>query len=268
MYIRFELSDVDWSKAGQASFVPPPMRDQYLNSLGFAQEYFIEEQVRRGRLFLIHIDDSLAGYYIECEKILLEFFVSSHYRSNLEEIFEAVLSHTKMERIYCKSFDSLLLKCCIRKELPYKAGGILFREYGPNFTTVSGTGDFKVRWAETSDREQLSKFDDLADSPDELERMIEGRNLNLFYSDETLIGCGYIFRIINGRNWFDIGMWVHPDLRGRGYAKQIVNYQKGFCLENDFSPVCGCAAGNIASKKVLEACGFIASHDLIVFDIS
>lgn len=237
-----------------------------MDELPYSQEYFLEEKVARGEPSFICIDKARAGYYILSEEgVLLEFFLSSHFRTIAEEIFLSVLEHTGVKQVYCKSFDSLLLKCCFRAKLSYEPGGILFRDYSPNFATMGGAGDLHVRQATMDDLDALLPFEDLAEDREELERMIQGNNLNLFYLGEQFIGCGYIFHIVENKNFYDIGMWVHPEKRGRGHARAIVNFQKRYCLENDLVPVCGCAADNRASKKVLENCGFISRHDLVTF---
>ncbi|MCA9813504.1 MAG: GNAT family N-acetyltransferase [Candidatus Obscuribacterales bacterium] len=242
------------------------LRHQYIDELPYSQEYFLEEKVARGEPSLIYIDKSRAGYYIEGEAgTLLEFFLSSHFRADAEEIFLAVLEHTRVKQVFCKSFDSLLLKCCLRAKLPYEPGGVLFRDYSATFATMGNAGDLKARQATLEDLDALLPFEDLAEDREELERMIRGNNLNLFYLGEELVGCGYIFHIVENKNFYDIGMWVHPEKRGQGHARAIVNFQKRYCLENDLVPVCGCAADNIASKKVLEKCGFISRHDLVTF---
>lgn len=242
------------------------LRHQYLDELPYSQEYFLEEKVARGEPSFIYIDKSRAGYYIEGEEeVLLEFFLNSHFRTAAEEIFLSVLEHSRVKHVYCKSFDSLLLKCCLRAKLSCEPGGILFRDYSPTFATMGGARDMHVRPATMEDLDILLPYEDLAEDRDELERMIQGNNLNLFFLDEELIGCGYIFHIVENKNFYDIGMWVHPEKRGRGHARAIVNFQKRYCLENDLVPVCGCAANNVASKKVLESCGFISRHDLVTF---
>ncbi len=49
---------------------------------------------------------------------------------------------------------------------------------------------------------------------------------------------------------------THPDYRGLGYAKAVVQKVTAYALQNDWLPVYFVNAENIASIKTAEACGF------------
>jgi RimJ/RimL family protein N-acetyltransferase len=73
---------------------------------------------------------------------------------------------------------------------------------------------------------------------------------------------------MENRDFYDIGMWVNCDFRNKGYAARIIAHLKGYCLEHNVVPICGCAVDNLASRKTLEKNGYISKHDLIEFEIS
>lgn len=89
----------------------------------------------------------------------------------------------------------------------------------------------------------------------------------MYCLDNQLIGCGFLIRSMDNREFYDIGMWVNSVYRGKGFATRIISHLKGYCLENNMVPICGCAVDNKASKKTLEKNGFFSKHDLIEFRV-
>lgn len=52
------------------------------------------------------------------------------------------------------------------------------------------------------------------------------------------------------------------------YARQIVGYLKRRCLADGQTPICSCAIDNAASRKALEANGYVAMHGLLEYRFS
>lgn len=105
----------------------------------------------------------------------------------------------------------------------------------------------------------------MSESEEELVGMLEQRQITIFQNGVTLIGCGFFIPIIDQRPYVDLGMWVHPDFRGRGFAKQIISQLKTRARSQGLVPICGCASDNVASRHALEANGFRSQHQLIEF---
>ena len=89
----------------------------------------------------------------------------------------------------------------------------------------------------------------------------------VYVEDEAgrLVGCGYLIRVRPDRDWRDLGMWVPSALRRRGYARRILADLKDWCLREGWRPCCGCAADNVASRRALEANGFVSRHAVLSF---
>jgi RimJ/RimL family protein N-acetyltransferase len=89
----------------------------------------------------------------------------------------------------------------------------------------------------------------------------------LLYKDDYIIGCGFLIQIHPDYKFYDLGIWVNPEDRRKGYALQIMLYMKALCLKNNWIPICGRDIQNIASQKTLEKAGFIGKHSLIEYQV-
>ena len=243
------------------------IRENYFKTIQLSQELFIEWIVTKGKYYKIIQDREIIGYVIISEEnILVEFHVIVEYVAKKEEIFLQVLNQFSIKKAYCKSFDSLLLTCCLTYSKSSGIIGTIFREY-TNTTSCDWDNSLFVRIAEEKEIPFLLTFDsELYESPEELDYMVRNKMVYLFEKGEQLIGCGYLIKILPDKNFYDIGMWTNPDFREQGYATKIIAYLKKYCFQNNYIPVCGCAVDNIASRKVLERNGFISRHCIVEFD--
>jgi predicted acetyltransferase len=244
------------------------LRQDYLNSLPEFQELYMELLVEEALIYKIISDDSLAGYAAKTKgDILVELFIKNNYIPISSLIFQQIIHDLTIRSIYCKSFDHVLLNCCLMGNYSYKLIGSLFREYIE--TAKVPIGDLNVQTASEKDYSFLLQQEgELYETPEELRKYVDGNNIILFQKENELLGCGYLIKIHSGFDYYDIGMWVNPSFRKQGIATLIISYLKDKCLTNHWKPICGCAIDNIASQKTLERNGFLCKHKLIEFIIS
>jgi RimJ/RimL family protein N-acetyltransferase len=242
-----------------------PLRINYLNSLSEFQELYLELFINDSNIYQIHFNGIFIGYAIvTIDNILVEFYINDRFVSISSDVFETIVTDLSIQTIYCKSFDSLLLNCCLIKSYQYKLKGNLFRDYFD--TDKISTNDLTIRFAGIKDYPFLLQQEgELYETPEELERFVNGNNIIMFQKDGQLLGCGYLIRVHANYNYYDIGMWVNPGYRKQGIATLIISYLKETCLTNNWKPICGCAIENIASRKTLEKNGFVSKHKLIEF---
>ena len=241
------------------------LREEYLDSIKESQELYVEFLVDSGDYFLLQDRIGVTlGYFITFhQNILVEFYVRKEYVSRCESIFRFVVHRQKIKRVFCKSFDSILLKCSLGQFSNHKLIGVLFRNLDP-VNNINLT--IEIRNPSMSDFEAISKVKEgLFDDDQEIKQYIENKNMLVYEKDGAFIGCGIFQRINENRRYFDIGMLVHPAHRKQGYGAEIITSLVTFCHSNNWMPVCGCAVENIASRKTLEKAGFISFHDLIEF---
>ena len=70
-----------------------------------------------------------------------------------------------------------------------------------------------------------------------------------------------------------LGVWIsYPcpsgqrNFRCRNVGESVISHLKETCLKAGYTPIAGCAADNIASRRTLEKCGFMTKHCAIVFE--
>lgn len=240
------------------------MRNDYLGSLPEFQELYLELMVPGADFYTIGSNTQIIGYVIISDRVLIEFYLIGKFIPYCPEIFKQIIKRLSGGSIYCKSFDSLLLNCCLVQSLHYKLIGEHYRDF--YITDIAISKNLNYRMAIEEDIPFLLKQEDgLYETPDELNMFTRGQNISMFYNGAEFIGCGFLIKVHPGWDYYDIGMWVHPSFRNKGYATQIISVLKGICLNNNWKPVCGCDINNIASQKTLEKCGFFSKHKLIEF---
>lgn len=241
------------------------LREDYLDSIKDSQELYVEFLVDSGDYFLLQDKIGVTlGYFITFnQNVLVEFYLLKDYLANCESIFRAVVKRFSIKRVFCKSFDSILLKCCLDQFKEHKLIGLLFRDLYP---VKSIQNSLKVREPRQEDLQVISSVKEgLFDDDREIQQYIQNRNMLIYEKGNKFIGCGIFQRINERQRFYDIGMLVHPEYRNKGFGAEIISSLTTFCHSNSWIPVCGCSVENIASRKTLEKAGFISKHNLIEF---
>lgn len=244
------------------------MRIEYLNSLPYFQDIFLEFQIAESNCFLITENHITIGYLIvNPENVLLEFYLKSEHVVNGKHYLQQAIDELNITEIYCKSFDGLLLSLCLELQFKHQPIGRLFRdfipvEHQPNIEITS-------RYASEEDLSFLKKQDDEVFEPkDMLEEFIANKNILLFEKDAQIVGCGFITTIHPRYKYKDLGMWVHPGFRQQGIASHIMMHLLAECKKNQWQAVLGCDISNTNSQKTLRKCGLISKHLLLSFQVS
>lgn len=240
-------------------------RMDYLNSLPKFQELYLEIMVEESDYYLLTNNLCDVGYFIKTKSnILVEFYLVDEQIPDCSIVFNTIIRDYSIMSVYCKTFDSLLMDCCLLNSSKHQIIGCLFRDC---FTTVDYplTGLTK-RYATMADYDFLILQEDgLYETPEELKHFVNGGNVIMFMDDSELYGCGYLIKIHAKWDYYDIGMWVTPRFRNKGIATGIISYLKQTCLMNSWKPICGCAYDNVGSKRTLEKNGFVSKHKLVEF---
>ena len=244
------------------------LRIDYFESLPRFQDIFLEFVIKDSNYYKLQFSDKAIGYVIKSpDNILVELYFADRFIPYCSEYFDKILKELEITSIYCKSFDYLLLDLCLANKYSYKLIGCLYRDYYAKERFVSN--DLTIRYADESDLPFLSQQDDEVFEPKELlDTFVKNKEIVIFQTNNQTIGCGFLTRVHQKFNYFDIGVWTHPEYRKKGNATQIILYLKETCLKNSWIPICGCDIDNIASQKTLEKTGFISKHKLIEFEIN
>jgi GNAT superfamily N-acetyltransferase len=245
-----------------------PYRMEYLSSLPAFQDIYIEFIVNESEPYLLLTNDEIMGYAIVSpDHILVECYIADKYLQVQYNPFPHIIAQFGIKEIYCKTFDYLLLNFCVAQNMPYKTIGYLYRDYIDSENP--GTIDLSSRYAEKSDISFLiSQDDEVFEPKDLLESQISNKSIVIFENGPDIAGCGFLTRVHRAFDYYDIGVWVHPAYRRKGYATGIVQHLKHICLDNNWKPIIGCDAQNTASQSMLDKQGFISKHKLLEFDVN
>lgn len=243
------------------------LRIEYLDSLPVFQDVFLEFIIKESDCYKLLSDNQPIGYVlVSSDNILLEYFIQSKYSTRSIDIFNLIVNDLSIRSVYCKSFDFQLLDCCLTNSLSYSLNGCLYRDFIDS--GIQRNPDLSFRYANSADLPFLYQQDDEVFEPKELlDTYIRNKGIIILQLSDSILGCGFLTQVHPKYKYFDIGVWVNPENRMKGYATQIMLYLKDLCLNNDLVPICGCDIQNIASQKMLGGLGFISKHKLIEFEV-
>ena len=123
-----------------------------------------------------------------------------------------------------------------------------------------------MRYAQIGDLPFLISQDDEVFEPKEhLEVNVNRKEIIICEKNSLIVGCGFLTQIAEDFDYFDLGVWVNPDHRRKGYAVWIMQYMRSLCLNSGWVPICGCSAENHASQKMLSKIGYVCNHKLLEF---
>lgn len=242
-------------------------RLEYLETLPKFQDYFLELMVEDADYYLITKDGFETGYAIKTtDNVLIELFLKDESIPQGLDFFLRLLKELSIKRIYCKSFDALLLNLCTRLNFPYKVIGALYRNI--SWQNENYSYDLEHRFAEESDMEfLLGQEDETFEPKHKIPSYIRNKSILMFYKEGFLAGCGFISRVHPDWKYYDLGVWVVPEFRKKGIGTQIISFLKNMCMKNRNISICGCDINNTASQKTLEKCGFISRYNLLEFTL-
>lgn len=243
-------------------------RAEYFKSMPEFQELFIEILVKEYLCYSVNIRKVDAGYVIITnDGVLIEFYLEKEYINDSRFYFDKIVEELKVREVYCKSFDSLLLSCCLLSSYPYSVYGILYRDYIRPHVEKDPVIEMEKADISLSGfiMSQDSSIKELFENEMQLYDFIQNDNVFLFYKYDEFVGCGMMVRTHDGWNYCDLCIWVVPSARGQSLGSQILLRLKDFAEANRIIPTCGCAADNYASQKAIEKSGFASRYKLIRF---
>jgi GNAT superfamily N-acetyltransferase len=245
------------------------MRDVFLDEICEPVELYSEVICIKAVPYFFIKDGKRIGYILFGEdNVIHEFFLETEYVPRAPEIFKMVLEELPVEKAICQSWDHLFMSMCLLHFEKKKGVGHIFRDRIEPRKPIPEF-DLKERKATLDDIELLTKYRDEIFDDNEVDQIpywIEKGGCIIYEDDDgNFIGYGMINRTIEGRDSFDIGMYVNPEYRKKGYGTWIINRLANTCIQNGWRPTAGCALKNTYSKKTLERAGFVSKHLIVEF---
>lgn len=234
---------------------PETLRQAYLDGLQEPQELYLEHLVSSGRTWRY----GQVAYAVANHGRLVEFFVAASHAEQIGALFDAAMTASGARSVLCKSFDTQLLLAALSRPAEVTPTGLLFRRVVD--ASFASQEALTFRSGSIDDVAAIARLDDgFFDGVSEIQSYVKAGGLFLLSVHGELAGCGIATPVITGRVDIDVGMWVAPSHRGKGYGSHIAAYLKHHYLCQGLRPICGCSTANIVSYRALNAAGFTSEH--------
>jgi GNAT superfamily N-acetyltransferase len=237
---------------------PETLRQAYLDGLQEPQELYLERLVSRGRTWRF----GEVAYAVANHGRLVEFFVAASHAARIGALFDAAMTASGARSVLCKSFDTQLLLAALSRPAEVTPTALLFRRIADASFAQQEALTFRI--GSMDDVAAIARLDDgFFDGISEIQSYVEAGRLFLLRTHGEFAGCGIATPVITGRADIDVGMWVAPNHRGKGYGSHIAAYLKHHDLYQGLRPICGCSTANIPSYRALTAAGFASEHRIL-----
>jgi GNAT superfamily N-acetyltransferase len=245
------------------------LRMEYLESLLEPPELYMMMLMKNASTYLIRSKGEDVGYAVVSDDgTIFEFHVRGGFLSWSRETFQKIIKDLSVKKGYCQSFDHLYLSMCMLHSKEKRVIGYIFRERRSDIDPVR-TFDLAERPAEKNDLEIVREhreeiFDD--DEVEDIPFYINKGSIRIFEDgDGEFIGYGLINRTIEDMNWFDVGMYVKEEHRGKGIGTHIISRMIEICDSNGWRPIAGCSIENEGSLRTLQKAGFVSRYVMMEF---
>ncbi len=244
----------------QVHTLPQTMRRRYLGALLEPQEWFLEEQVRSGEIWV----RPGAGYAVFAGDTLVEFYAmdSADAAGDLLDLSR----QRPFGQVLGKSYDHALINAARKLGWRLVETGFLFRRRAP--VVLKKMANFQLVRARATDLSEVWDVGrDFYVSREEVERLFQSGGLWIATIDGEMVGNGTTIPVDASDTVLDIGMVTRPGQRNKGVASLIVAELADMLEIEGKRPICGCAQSNLASKAALEKAGFVSEHRLVRIDV-
>lgn len=244
----------------QVQDLPKTLRNRYLESLQEPQEWFLEELVRSGEVWVSPGE----GYAVFGGDALVEFYTmdsddAGRHLSNL-------IQQRPFRKVLCKSFDHVLIGVARKRGWTLVETGFLFRKRNRVF--LNKRKKFQLVRARSTDLPEAWIIGrDFYDSKDEVEQIFRSNGLWVGFNDGQMVGNGVVIPVDGSGDVVDVGMVTRRSHRNKGFASLMIAELADMLESEGKRPICGCAESNFASKSALEKAGFVSEHRLVQINI-
>ncbi|MGA1820588.1 MAG: GNAT family N-acetyltransferase [Thermoplasmatota archaeon] len=245
------------------------MRDVFLDEICEPVELYSEMFCMRAPPYFFIKDGERIGYVLFGEdNAIHEFYIRNEYVPLAPEVFKRFLEEYPVEKAIVQSWDHHFMTMCLLHFSKKKVLGFNFRDRVAEFGPFEKF-EFRERRATMEDHDLILKHREGIFDDTEVKHIpfwIRKSEIIIFENDrDEFIGYGLLNRTLESRDWFDVGMYVHPDHRKMGIGAWIIDNLVQRCLEREWRPVAGCAVSNTGSKRTLEKAGFVSKHVIVEF---
>ena len=237
------------------------LRPKQILSLTGALDVFWLRKRSSKPCYQLYEGDELLGYCQIDDKQLWDFYVESR----AIEIFQKLLEIKQITSAIVSTRNPYLLSLLCDHAVKTQSIAYLFYDNAsaPEEPEPSPVSALKI--ATEKDAQWIYKCDDHSRITT---KDIDINDLFVLESDGHKIGYGKLSRNPLQFQYSDIGAWVLPQFRSKGYGAAIMRQLKAVCYQRGLIPTCGCDLDNVASKHMVENAGFIATDRMLLVTLN
>lgn len=247
------------------------LKMDHMNTICEPWELYTEIMAKPSAPYLIRSDDGeeMGFFLLDGEGTMFQFHLLSRFVPEVDDVFSKIMKDHEVKKAVCQTFDHLFLQVCLKNMKTSKVIGYNFRERIEPREAIPQF-DVTERKATLDDVDMFRKYSDGIFEEHELKDIpywLERSETTIFEDDNgEFAGYGMINRTLPDRDWYDVGMYVRPELRKKGYGAFIIDRLAYKVQMKGGIPCAGCDVNNIGSKRTLERAGFISRHLILEFE--
>lgn len=242
------------------------LTQEYVSTLQSPFDSFLEDHIIKSTFYKIIVNNETVGYYaIFKDQLLTQFFLKVSMYSKSQELFKRVLENHPIKSIFVPTSDEFLLSTVLDQEYIMTKQAYFFQDSKIHLSQAKLYNDGQFRKAELDDVEQIIEVSQ--DFFDGLEERIEEGQIYVLTNEGTLLGVGIVEKSILQVGYASIGMFVNDTFRKQGIGRTIIHHLKGYCYQNNLTPISGCWYYNTNSKLTLESAGMVSKTRLLNFQV-
>jgi len=218
-------------------------------------------------------DGILAGYYAaNDEGGVLQFYLLPAHRKFGRAIWEKIQLQDGLTHAVVSTIDPFFLSLCLETQKGITVHTNMYEHRWDVIPEHADSSDLVFRPLKPDELERTIEFQQacLSDEHD-LREWLRGYSSNLINRGETWvlargdewIGMGERRKSDSQNGVTDVGMMVHPDKRGKGWAVYILTLMTTSCVADGRRVICSTTIENIGAQKAIERAGFGSDHRIL-----
>lgn len=250
---NFVIKETNWS-------LIPALKNDYLASLQGKNDGFHADMLFGAVPHLVETDSHPAGFFALADgwdggKMLTGFYLEKAYIASAAGLLDSIIGEYSVTAALVASNDAPFVAIVLEKM--HKLGTTLVTQaYNYTYGPPKRPAEFarsqleRVQPAEYEDMNRLTEqqWDGCFDLP--------GFRFFALRQDGETLGYGAIAPLKGDETRVDLGNFTLPQHRQKGVGRSIIIHLAQIALEEGYTPVVGCWAGNKESIPTLKSSGF------------
>ena len=225
--------------------------------------------VRNATHWKITYHQTTAGCFcIDTHRNLLLFHVFTDFQPYAADIFDDLLSRNLMDYASVSTGDPLFLSLCMDRNNGVTSHTLLFEDHRTVSPDPALAASTRIIPASFEEEKAILHFyrtnlDVSANFKSFIIQLIDLQQLYLIKQADSIIATGECRISRSQPSYADIGMVVAQTHRNRGIGRHVLCQLKQTCRTLNKTPICSTEFDNIASRKAIQAAGFVSRHRIL-----